>query len=1482
MISVLEGKANSILLEPPGLEGIGVEFCVKTDTFKEYHQVKRQNSGYGRWSLSALKAKRVLSHCYDKLTDESAHFVFVSSHAAHPLDELVVRARKAQSFKDFEENFITPVYSRDLEKLEEYWKTSSRREVFQLLKRIYVTTEDEAALHARVLLHLALTVTGNADTIISVLSDLALRGLHQEVNSAYLWEHLEKNGFKRQDGAQNPSVRKRITELDKGYLVGIQPVGIAGQLEYREVTDHILAYFDDEQTGNIVLVTGKAGVGKSSVIAQVIEKIQERSMLFLALRIDHLDPCPTPTDIGSQLGLPAAPDSVLLNLAKDKECMLVIDQLDAISLVSGRNPNFFNCIGHLIERSKDFPNLKVLAACRKFDIENDSRLRRLIGEERIGSEFPVDEFNVELTSRVVNRMGIDATKLSQSQMNLLSTPLHLRILSELTLDNRLRISDLQSAKVLFDHFWDQKDRAWRAASPLNIRCMKEAIRTLTVHMSQCQSLSAPMSILDDHEGALDVLISENILVKNGSKVSFFHESFFDYMFAREEVSSDFNLQAFVLQREQSLFLRSQLRQILPHLRDFDYPKTISGIRDILANEKIRSHLKAFVLTLVGSLSTHPKRAEWKIIAQYLHTDLSSYAWGAISWSPHWFDLMERLGVIQQWLESGSGQDTTRALELMRSVHKVRADHIAAILAPLLNRSEALNARLKSFIAIVDLTVSKHFLEFVIKAVRCGVLDNYIKPTDRNLEVWDFVQPLVKAQPVWACEFIAAVFKRLLFLIGESVQGRELFWFEADPYRTGSEIVFSTAQAAPKPFFETMWPILIEILAVFGDQEGSPPRRDSVWRYPADSANYRTDLTGKLLAAIELAWRKLVEEEPNALGSYSEILLNSQYLTLQYLLMRGYAACGKHYAHEAAAYLLEFPESRLISEDPMWRICVVGPLLKAITPYCSLDQLLSMEETVLGYSPSNASLSPMDREDNDGRSAQLQLLNSFESSRLSDRGLRRLQELRRKITLEPEGDQPRTMTGWVGPAIPESSLVKMSNDGWLDVMKRYPQPSIHIGQDGTPVGGSLQISRILESMTKQNPSRFVELIHDIPDDTHHHYFVAILRGITGSNLSAETVIAACHRCHRIPFRPVGLDIARTLGAISSAPLPQEALELVAWYATEDPDPGSHSRQVALDHNANYSEKDLLYEGINTVRGVASLNVGNLIVQDPTSLGFFERVLPSMVRDSSPGVRACVADALLRVLRHDRDLAVDLFLKLCDTDERLLVTAPVKKFLRCSGPTHFKQLEPLLSRMINSTDEAVATAGALQICLSSLDNEAALRLGRFCINGSAALRLGAAEVFATNVKWPQFRARCEKMLVSFFSDSDAQVRRESARCFCHFEGNDVEQFQSLADAFMDSLAFKQEHRALFESLKQSTANVPDTILKACERLIGLADENLSTLDFKSVVNLADVIALVLRVYSKAEDAETQRRCLDLIDSLTLKGTFGLEHEFAAFDR
>jgi len=164
---------------------------------------------------------------------------------------------------------------------------------------------------------------------------------------------------------------------------------------------------------------------------------------------------------------------------------------------------------------------------------------------------------------------------------------------------------------------------------------------------------------------------------------------------------------------------------------------------------------------------------------------------------------------------------------------------------------------------------------------------------------------------------------------------------------------------------------------------------------------------------------------------------------------------------------------------------------------------------------------------------------------------------------------------------------------------------------------------------------------------------------------------------------------------------------------------------------------------------------------------------MVQDPSISVRSQIALTLQGVLRHDRDLAVKLFIALCETNDILLSTRYAEEFFKYAVPTHFDELSSILVRMIDSEIPEVRKSGARQVCLASLAMEQVLPLARRCIPGTQESRMGCAEIYAVNLGNSTYRSACEGMLISMFNDQDAAIRSEAAICFNRIDGNELVQ-------------------------------------------------------------------------------------------------------------
>ncbi len=1300
---------------------------------------------------------------------------------------------------------------------------------------------------------------GDPANATDVLAQFALNRIHQTLTAEDIWQHLHQRNFHRQTWADDDEVVNAIADLNRTYQAGIQSWGIGGYSIPRHETQQLVDYFKDESTRKAALVTGTAGVGKSSVISQVLDDAEIKQLRMLALRVDHLEPAERPEALGRHMRLPASPVRTLAAVAQGQDCLLVIDQLDAVSVASGRNPQFFDCVGAMLEEARQHPNMRVLSACRRFDVDNDIRLRALVGEDGIAQEFRVESFDVETVRSLLEQLGFDPDQFSAKQIDLLALPLHMHLLSEAAKGGSVDTSVLQTTKDLYDAFWRYKRQALqsRGVSPDQ---MREVVDFVVTRMTDRELLFVPESLLDDHADAMAALASENILASDGLRVSFFHESFLDYAFARRMEATGDDLAAYILAREQSLFVRSQVRQVLLHRRDGVPGDYLRDLDSIFNDGGIRAHLKSIVISLLGALDD-PIEDEWRLLEPLLASELSNHVLRSIYSSAPWFDLLDTIGVLGRWLNGNDEALVNRAIWLMHGILRSRPDRVAQLLTPFLGRSASWNQRLLPTVLSADLETSRRLFDLALALTNAGAADDALIDRDGFSGLWHTVRTLAGKNPGWACELIVACCNRLLsraLAVGDT----NPFDMMTGPSSSDALGVQEASNGAPHTFVNLLLPFVFNVLQNGADQSKDQPWSDPVW-HPQYYANGHS-FGDIFLLSMESAIRWLAENDPDAFRQLAGQFQASSFETIHFLFARGYQANGEAFADEAADYVSD-AIARFGGHYPARAGWAIASLFQAVTPHCSDASLATLEQAILGhYTPFE-----MTPEGVRYRGAtQFEFLRAFDESRLSHPASIRLGELRRKFP-DPGEPGPSIMEARiVGSPIAENSADHMSDSDWLSAIARYHQEYSPYAWDAW-AGGAVELSRVLESQTKQDPARFANLAHQMSDDVNPVYFEAILRGLTGSDLSIDQIAKVCLRCHQLTSRPLGRWITRPLVHFPGAVLPQETLEMTVWYATQDPDP----EQDSTDYQG-----DLMTAGINCVRGTAADTIARLIFQEPRYLEFFKPHLQTMVHDPSPAVRALVAYALLAALRYDRDFAVRHFVELCADDE-VLGTRFVEEFLKYGVQTHFPYLEPILSRMLVSVDDDVATAGARQSCLASLTIEEALPLGRQCATGSKQLKLGAAEVYAANLKVSTLRAECETMLAQLFDDHDADVRKAAAACFRRFNGRDLAEYADLGGRYIVSAAFTTQTNPLIMALVETTANVPELIVSASERFFDLAAADMPNMNF---FDTRSVAILVVRAYSQTADAQIKTRCLDLIDRMHILGIYGLERVMEDIDR
>ena len=1508
LLEILDERADAIRLEPPENEVDGAEFWFAKNGIREYHQVKRQIGAEGRWQLATLKEKKVLSNFWKILqADPNSICVFISGHAAYQLEELADRARRSFDFSEFISYFLT---SKDLQScfdsLCKYWNSNSseeekereRERAFLALRRTYTRTVDEQFLRTTVESIAFSLIDGNPATVIDVLAEYALQMVHHTLNAHEIWHHLEiEHNLKRRQWHNDPHILAALQSANDSYLSSLQSLTIADKVIPHEGVNTVLQKIDANAS---VMVIGEAGVGKSGVMLQVVQSLQTSSTPFIAFRVDTLSPTPNPQGVGEELGFSASPTNVLAAVAQGRKCVLLIDQLDAVSQTSGHNPNFFNCIEQIIKQASVHKEMRLVIACRKFDLDNDRRFKQLIGEKGIATPVAISRLSHQTIKDFLEELALETATLTNKQLDLLSIPLHLSLLVAVIECTPTKSFTFQTAKDLFDQFWKEKQNKLKARNGNPIQWTK-VVDALCDYISDHQEdgLSAPERVVDDCYDDAQLMASEHVLVWSNRQISFFHQAFFDYTFARRFASIGKNLITFLLEREQHLSQRTQVRQILLYERDSERNLYLKDLQEVLASPNIRFHLKQLILSLLASLDA-PMLEEWYIVAPLIESvEFSHHVWGILRSSVKWFKLADSIGIIAKWLQSEDEAWVSSTLILMSIWQKELPDRIAELAEPYLNRSDIWNQRLTNLMRFADLSTGRRFFDLFLHLVYTGVYENPTPVGTVERDFWSLLYRLPDQYPEWACEAVRHYLDQRVNSYFASLNSefrtsqfvdinlRELF----PDSQWDREVLTKSAGKAPDAFVKSFLPFMLRVMDLTVIKQGEQPWEDSIWRSRLYGLGYK--VSHHLLENMEKALSLLAKDEPNRFREIANLLSNSEFETVQYLLIRAYTANGQEYANEATSYLCANTK-RLhtgysagngnVNAAPYWATRL---LIQAITPHCSADYLTHLEDILLNYFvPCVSDVRHLWYR----KYPQFVLLDAIAPDRISHKASQRLWELRRKYermnfgitrsAKNAEIEPPRAITAnLVPPPIRQKAAEIMTDEQWLKAIEKYDYSDggTRFSKTGELIGGAGSLSQLLENEVKKDPERFVRLADRIPDGASSAYFNGILRGLAESELEVDvhSLSRVIHRCHNLPNKPHGRSISWLVEKRSNLSWSNSILNILTHYAVNDPDPQQELWKTEAQGGGYYYESDIHSAGINSTRGNALGAIAKLIFADSDHAAFFQDSLQKIVTDSSLAVRSCAAEILIAVINYDRSFAVRLFQQLCDTDELLLGTYPVERFLYYALQSHFQELKPILDRAITSTVLSVAKVGATQACVISLVIEDGQALANRCLLGTVVQRKAAAEVFGANFRLAEFRGFCEQSLMQLFNDKEREVREKASHCFFHIQNEQIEEYASLIESFVESLAFPEDYSELIQALEKSTTKLPEkTTLRLCERFIDIVLTD-------RVLDVQTITKLILQSYSQTRNQNLQSICLDLIDRLSQMETYGLQQSLDMYE-
>ena len=1494
LAQVLAEAAMEIRLEDPGPEGEGCEFWLKKpDGATEYHQVKRQYATSNAWTIGHLNREGVLKTAYEKTGSEASRFVFVSTLSSNELAELVDAVRRAKSLSEFLDVFVTGKFKTVAwKKLVRAWKPlvcedlsldpneassdeQAVRSAYERLQRIECEPIGEKHLDTLVGSFLASLVRGvSPDTVRDELAGYVLEHVHARLDTATLWQWVHVKGYGHTNYAKDESVSLAIQDQNQRYDKMIRPIAGSILLPRQEAQRAFEILAGDEEKHS-VLISGSAGIGKSGILAQTIDLLRAEAIPYLAFRVDRLNPSPLPRLVGEQLGLPESPSEVLANFARWNKSVLVIDQLDDVSRASGRHPDFFECIGEIIQQASRLPGVRLLLACRQFDLQKDRRLREMVLKKGLAVELPASPFTEDQVRSVLEELGQDAKSLDDDRVGLLRLPLHLSMYADVLASKPTKSPIARSKIDLFDEYWEAKHREVNRRLDGKTCQWTDVIDSLCERITDNRSLFVDETVLDDVRASADVMLTERVLVLEEGRVGFFHAAFFDYVYARRFLANKNDLLAYVLDGEQGLFKRPVLRQIVIYGVEKAFTGFAEAIRDLLFSPEVRFHLKQCALDAIEQSGT-ANALLWSVFQDVLggeDANLIRVMEKLLVASSAWFSFLHESSNLSKWLSSDEPVMRGRGRWCVNQQIEKFPNECASLLVPHVGATPEWDAWILRVSAGRALSKSRGLFDMLLAFIAQGAI-----PADATPDFWTYIYSLHETKPSWAAEAISAYLNCFLrTMTAEEFKSQVL-----EKSVHGDEVIPKIAARAPQEFLEGVLPISLEVIEQHAQPKSDGLRRDSVWTFRAYGSSM--DVKDALLEGIGSALRQVAEDDPMVFQRYFERLAPyGNYDSVNFLLMRAFEALDVTCVDQAVAYILEIPQ-RLESGWQMGggQYWAAREAVLHVSSLCSDSSFEELEKFVLGYCPAWERSEAGHR----GRGRwQLTMLTALKSERRSQTAEARIQNLRRKFpAVEIMAPEPMRFEAVESP-VPEDSAKKMSDANWLRAISKYDRDRDHIGKDRRLHGGAYELSRLLESETEGDPERFAKLALSFTECTNAYYFDAILQGLRKAEVPKDTVFDVVRHCFSLPAKPGARWMSDAIVKYAAADVPEDILSIVGWLATEAPDPETDDVAESWSKDSSEDERpgNYMNRAINTVRGSAAEDIGYLLDAEADRVPLFTPYLERMVADPTVTVRSAVAHALLGLFAHEEEYAVDLFLRLCEIEsDVLLATRHVDRFLYHGNARHFAQLSAIVKRMLDSKMAIVRETGARQVCLAQFGVPEAIELAANCVTGDETQRKGAAIIAAANVFKAECREFCASALIRFFDDPSEDVLDAASRCFLRAKERDLEGAQDLIRAFLNSKSFPENGEYLIMGLKGSTGDLSGVIVEVCEAVLlaleASPDEPFGRLHLEA----KDLAELVFRAYAQSNDPDYRGRCLDMIDRFIGSNAYGITKQLVEFER
>lgn len=839
--------------------------------------------------------------------------------------------------------------------------------------------------------------------------------------------------------------------------------------------------FNLDSSSTVLL--GDPGSGKSALLSEISANLLAKGATVFALKSDVLsNDVRTEADLQRELDLPGHVSDLVLRLAALQPVFVIIDQLDALASQLDLRSGRLNVLLNIVRRIGGAPNVHVLLSARTFEFNHDVRLRAVEAEAVTLSLPPWHEIKEQLAT-----VEIDADTWPEKARDVVRIPQALKTF--LGLVGTGSTEPFTAYPAMLEQLWRE-----RIASAADSEKLIALATDLASQMAEDEVLWLAASRFDDRLGTLYRLEALGFVVRSesGLSVAFSHQTVFEYVLARTFVRNAGLLSNYVLERQDSLFVRPKVWAAFNYLRGAE-PRSYD--REFLAiwrTSDLRHHLRLLLIEFLGQVG-QPLDFEMTCMAEVLaDPELRIFGLKAIADSAGWFSIFASSAIRDAM--AGSEAELAQAWRILALNWKTDADRVIQLIKDRwLPHFEKDNY---SWMTITECPTWTPEVEELASVIlnRTSIAIYSVDNTAATLAV---------DQPAAAMRLVRA---KLDFLLNEAkakpsepppppdatdIQ-RSLWYMQhrrtkslEDPLGSQEwQHISSLADAAPSEFLQFLWPwyvaVFSELVAV---SESRPIAHIYAGQLTVEFDFPRTETKSvprekPLMSAIQDAVEALATRNSQEFAAWADANSGVEILAAQQLIARGYELSAAEMSSKALDWLLQDERRFQLGTHRGHRRTTLD-LVRACAPYWSAVDVARFEKAVIAYRPRR----PDHLEDVQGRKTFANFIRASKKDLLQAIGAERLAPENRDLVATEQralGDQfdrsiGEVEGGFIGSPMDAAAMSKAKDRDILKILREIPDNTDWNHPTHWLRGGSIQLSRAFAEFARSDPRRAVRLM-----------------------------------------------------------------------------------------------------------------------------------------------------------------------------------------------------------------------------------------------------------------------------------------------------------------------------------------------------------------------------------------------------------------------